>query len=393
VQVPFRLVAVLRPSVHGAVLAAVGVATVVFSASPFLIDEVADHYELGLSSAALISTAQLGGFGIASFGAGRTLAGRRHVFVIAALALVLANVLSALVPPLPVLVGLRVVAGLAMGVTSWMAWSMVFGHEGETSEVSMVGPMVGIVAAPVIAPVVQLGGISATYLMLSLWALVPLGLAWLLSVPEAPPVRVEPRRGAATVDGAGSIADGGRHRPVPAAFVILISLALFSAGGSSVWMFTAVFGEERGISITVLAWAYSANAVAGVISARWPSERGPAGLWVAATGGLALLVCAYPNATFQLVAMALWGFFFWMGLPAAFTLLAAKSRYPEERAGDAQAYLAAGRVLGPTLGGLTLDYGGATALGFVAAAVMIGAGLMLVVTARTGNKHTQVGVL
>ncbi|MDH5520309.1 MAG: MFS transporter, partial [Acidimicrobiia bacterium] len=148
-QVPFRLVAVLRPSVHGAVLAAVGVATVVFSASPFLIDEVADHYELGLSSAALISTAQLGGFGIASFGAGRTLAGRRHVFVIAALALVLANVLSALVPPLPVLVGLRVVAGLAMGVTSWMAWSMVFGHEGETSEVSMVGPMVGIVAAPV----------------------------------------------------------------------------------------------------------------------------------------------------------------------------------------------------------------------------------------------------
>lgn len=388
-QVPVRLVAVLRPNVHGAVLAAVGVATVVFSASPFLIDEVADHYKLGLSSAALISTAQLGGFGLASFGAGRTLAGRRHVFVGAGLALVFMNVLSALVPPFPILVGLRVGAGLAMGVTSWMAWSMVFGDEGETSEVSMVGPLVGIVAAPVIAPVVQLGGISATYLVLSLWAFVPLLLGYLLSVPEVPVIRAGTTRAA----GGQSIDGGARHRPVPAAFVILIGLAMFSAGGSSVWMFTAVFGEERGISITVLAWAYSANAVAGVVSARWRSERGPAGVWFAATGGLALLVCASSSATLQLLAMALWGFCFWMGLPAAFSLLAAKSRYPEERAGDAQAYLAAGRVLGPTIGGLTLDYGGAVALGLVAATIMIGAGLMLVVTARSGNKHTEIGVL
>lgn len=391
-QVPVRLVAVLRPNVHGAVLAAVGVATVVFSASPFLIDEVSDHYQLGLSSAALISTAQLGGFGLASFGSGRTLSGRRHVFVGAALALVLMNVLSALVPPFPILVALRAGAGVAMGVTSWMAWSMVFGDDGETSEVSMVGPLVGVVAAPVIAPVVQLGGISATYLMLSLWALVPLALAWLVSEPDLPPARII-STGAARGDDARSTVGGARHRPVPAAFVILISLALFSAGGSSVWMFTAVLGEERGISITVLAWAYSANAVAGVISARWPSERGPAGVWVAATGGLALLVCIYPSATFQLLAMALWGFCFWMGLPAAFSLLAAKSRYPEERAGDAQAYLAAGRVLGPTIGGVTLDYGGTTALGLVAATVMIGAGLMLVATARVGNKYTEVGVL
>ncbi len=390
-QVPVRLVTVLRPHVHGAVLAAVGVATVVFSASPFLIDEVADHYRLGLSSAALISTAQLGGFGLASFGAGRILAGRRHVFLLAALVLVAANLVSALVPPFPVLIGLRVSAGLAMGVTSWMAWALVFGDEAETSEVSMVGPMVGIVAAPIIAPVVELGGISATYLMLSGWAVLPLAAAWLLSMPEAPSARVA----ASTADGDGSSvrADKVRHRPVPAAFMILVGLALFSAGGSSVWMFTAVFGEERGISVNVLAWAYSANAVAGVVSARWPRDRGPAGVWFGGTGALALLVCGYPNPTAQLVAMTLWGFFFWMGLPAAFSLLAARSRYPEERAGDAQAYLAAGRVLGPTIGGLTLDYGGATVLGFVAAALMISAGLMLVVTAQAGNKHTEIGVL
>ena len=391
-QVPVRLVAVLRPQVHGAVLAAVGVATVVFSASPFLIDEVADHYDLGLSAAALISTAQLGGFGLASVGSARTLTGRRHVFLSSAAALIVANLLSALVPPFAVLVGLRMIAGLAMGVAAWMAWSLVFGDDQETSEVSMVGPLVGIVAAPIIAPVVQLGGISATYLMLSAWAAVPVLLALLLSVPQvaARSVAASGLDGSATVGTDRQV--NGRHRPVPAALVILVSLALFSAGGSSVWMFTAVFGEERGLSLTVLAWAYSANAVAGVVSARWSSDRGPAGVWVAATGGLALLVSVYANGTFQLVAMVMWGFFFWMGLPAAFSLLAARSRYPAERAGDAQAYLAAGRVLGPTIGGFTLDYGGPLALGLVAATVMIGAGLMLVVVARTGNKPAEFGV-
>ncbi len=389
-QVPVRLVAVLRPQVHAAVLSAVGVATVVFTASPFLIDEVADHYALGLTSAALISTGQLGGFGLASFGAGRILAGRNHVFVMASAALVAINLASALVPPFPVLVALRIGAGLAMGVTAWMAWSMVFGDDDDTSEVSMVGPLVGVVAAPVIAPVVQLGGIGAAYSMLAAWATLPLLLAWLLSAPDVPDARSAPRSRTANASGS---ARSVRHAPVPVALVILIGLALFSAGGSSVWMFTAVFAEERGLSITVLAWAYSANAVGGVISARWKGPRGPAGIWVAATGGLALVICLYANGTSQLAAMVLWGFCFWMGLPAAFSLLAAKSRYPGERAGDAQAYLAAGRVLGPTIGGFTLDQGGTTALGFVAATIMIGAGLMLVATARTGNKHPEFGVL
>ncbi len=72
-------------------------------------------------------------------------------------------------------------------------------------------------------------------------------------------------------------------------------------------------------------------------------------------------------------------------MPAAFWLLADRSRYPEERAGDAQAFLAAGRVLGPTVGGLTLEHAGATALGLLAATVMIGSGLVLVILARPAS--------
>ena len=51
------------------------------------------------------------------------------------------------------------------------------------------------------------------------------------------------------------------------------------------------------------------------------------------------------------IVLPIWGFSFWMAVPASFLLLAERSRYPDERAGDAQAVLAAGRVVGPLIGG------------------------------------------
>ena len=384
-QVPVRLVAVLRPQVHPAVLLAVGVSTVVFTASPFLIDDVADQYRLGLSVAALISTAQLAGFGLAAFGAGRWLAGRPGLFVISCLALVGFNLGSALIPPFAVLVALRFGAGAAMGVVSWMAWTMVFGEDSRTGEVSMVGPLVGIVAAPIIAPVATADGISGIYVLLALVAMLPLAIVAWRGQP-APPRAADQ----AFNHEAAAPVKRQRHRPVAVAMVILVCLALFSMGGSSVWMFTAVFGEERGLSVTTLAWAYSANAVTGTVGARWSGPRGPAGIWIAAVGCLALVVSTQANGAAQLLAMTFWGFCFWMGLPAAFRLLAARSAYPEERAGDAQAFLAAGRVLGPTVGGLTLEHAGAEALGFLAASIMIGAGLVLVVLSRPADARHSI---
>jgi len=396
VQVPVRLVAALRPNVHPAVLLAVGVATVVFTASPFLIDDVAEHYELGLTASSLISTGQLGGFGLASMAAGRVLAGRRHVFVTSSLLLVVLNLASAAVPPFWLLVLLRSLAGLAMGVTGWLAWALVFGDDDGTSDVSMMGPLVGIIAAPMIAPVVAIGGIAATYLLLAAVALLPPLAAGMLSAPRLPPAAVGDPDSGGGGDRAGSGPAGPvriRHRPVRAAMVLLLAMALFSLGGSSVWMFTAVLGEERGLSLTALAWAYSGNAVAGVIASRWPFDRGPAGAWMASTGVLAVIVSTQDVALLQLMAMVLWGFCFWMGMPGAFRLLAAKSRYPAERAGDAQGFLSGGRVIGPFVGGLTIEHFGAPSLGYLAAAIMIGSGLLTLYVARPEPTSTaaQVG--
>ena len=66
-----------------------------------------------------------------------------------------------------------------------------------------------------------------------------------------------------------------------------------------------------------------------------------------------------------------------MGVPATFALLAARSRFPEERAGDAQAVMAVGRVFGPLLGGALLASGSTTSLALVSAGVLVGAAAML----------------
>ncbi len=81
-------------------------------------------------------------------------------------------------------------------------------------------------------------------------------------------------------------------------------------------------------------------------------RRGPAGFWYLLTAGLAFLLPAVHVAPVFVFALVGWGFVFFMGMPAAFALLASRSRFPEERAGDAQAVMALGRVFGPLIGGV-----------------------------------------
>ena len=125
---------------------------------------------------------------------------------------------------------------------------------------------------------------------------------------------------------------------------------------------------------------FSGNALAGIPSARWTGRRGPAGLWFLATATCAIAIAASRSGVIFGLAMVGWGFVFFMGVPAAFHLLAERSSFPEERAGDAQAVMALGRVFGPILGGALLAAGSEVTLGFAAAGVMaIGSILLLYV--------------
>jgi DHA1 family inner membrane transport protein len=98
------------------------------------------------------------------------------------------------------------------------------------------------------------------------------------------------------------------------------------------------------------------------------------------TAVCALVIAVARSGPLFSIAIVGWGFVFFMGVPAAFTLLASRSNFPEERAGDAQAVMALGRVFGPLLGGALYATGSTGTLGLVAAAVMmVGSALLLYV--------------
>ena len=144
-----------------------------------------------------------------------------------------------------------------------------------------------------------------------------------------------------------------RHAPTRAARAILVALGAITLGGSSVFVYAAAIGEELdGLSPLAVSLLFSGNALASIPSARWTGRRGPAGVWFLVTALCALTIAVARSGTLFGIALVGWGFVFFMGIPAAFTLLAARSNFPEERAGDAQAVMALGRVFGPLLGGV-----------------------------------------
>lgn len=362
-QVPVRVLAAARPSVPAALLVAIASSTAVFTATPFLLSAVSEEYDVALSTAGWMSTAQLAGFVVASWIGGRFLRPIRSVFVTGTVIGIVANLGSAVAPTFEMLALLRFASGISLGFAAWIAWQAAFGDTEKTGDVAVVGPLVGVVMAPLIALVLESVGLSWLFVLLAVITATP--LIWLRQVPRLD--RLRPHR--------------TRHTPTRAARAILIALGAITLGGSSVFVYAAAIGEDLdGLSPLTVSLLFSGNALASIPSARWTGRRGPAGLWFLATAFCALAMAASRSGVVFGIALVGWGFVFFMGVPAAFTLLAERSNFPEERAGDAQAVMALGRVFGPILGGALIAAGSEVTLGLAAAAVMaLGSFLLLYV--------------
>jgi DHA1 family inner membrane transport protein len=361
--VPLRLLAAAKPTVPAALLTAIATSTAVFAATPFLLPSVADEFDVTVATAGLMSTAQLAGFVIASWVGGRFLRPVRRVFVVGAILGVLANLGSAVAPTFELLAAFRFVSGLSLGLAAWIAWQAAFGDAGRTGDVAVVGPLVGVLGSPMIAIVLESAGLRWLFVLLALVTAVPLAFA--RQVPRVD--RLRPHR--------------TRHAATRAAKAILVALCALTLGGSSVFVYAAAIGVELdGLSPVTVSLLFSGNALASIPSARWKGRRGPAGIWFLLTAVCALTIAVSRSSLWFSVAIVGWGFVFFMGVPAAFALLAGRSTFPEERAGDAQAVMALGRVFGPLLGGALSATGSTGTLGVVAASVMaIGATLLLYV--------------
>lgn len=359
-QLPVRVSLLLHPSVSVGILLATGLGTLVFVSTPFLFPLIAEEYGIGLGLAAFIGTFQLGGFVLGSWGAGRKLRPRRNVFIATVVLAVVVNLVSALLPIYPLLIVLRFLSGISMGVISWFGWVQVFGDESRMGEIAVIGPIVGIITSPIIALVANSGGASGVYLMLGVVAVLPLLFARHAGVDDAPAPATE------------------RHKAVVVARVLLASLGLFTMGGSAVFMFAVVIGKERlGLSAGEVAWVFSFNAACSALSAGRTGRRGVPGPWLAIAGFSAIALATASSVVVFTLAAGVWGFAFWMGIPGVFKILAERSEYPQERAGDAQAVMAVGRVFGPLAGGLLIESAGIPTLGFLGGGLMITVGVLV----------------
>lgn len=364
-QVPVKVLAALKPSVNPAVLAAVASSTIVFVATPFLLAGVADQRDISLGAVGWISTTQLLGFVVASWASGRFLTPSRTVFVVGTLLGVCANLASAVAPTLAALAGTRGISGLSLGLAAWFGWQEAFGDPEKTGDVAVVGPAVGVVGSPVISLIVESVGVDAVFVLLAAVTAVPLLLAHRVTRHPAP------------------IDRPGRHTPTRAARVILIALGLVTLGGSSVFVYAAAIGTNfNGLSPATVSLLFSCNALAGIPAARWRGARGPAGVWFLGTAVMAVLLTRVGHPVLFAIGLVGWGFWFFMAIPAAFNLLAARSAFPAERAGDAQAAMALGRVFGPLLGGALIAHGSTNTLGFCAAGTMTAAAVALLYVQR-----------
>ncbi len=365
-QVPVRLLNAARLQVPAPMLAAIAASTLVFIATPFLIPAIAEYYDVATGSVGWMSTAQLAGFVVASFGAGRFLRPSRAVFVAIGVLGCLANAASAAAPGLIVLTFTRAASGVALGLAAWFGWQAAFGDRGKTGDVAVVGPLVGVIGTPLISWLASTHGPDWVFGTLAVTSAIPLVFVTRVAVADDVP------------------RTRGRRKPATGpAKVILVALALITFGGSSVFVFAAAFGlESVGVSATTVSIVFTLNAVASIPAAKWPFNKGKAGVWYLATGTLALLLSVTAQPWIYVPALIAWGFCFFMGTPTSFTLLAERSRYPEERAGDAQAVMAIGRVFGPLMGGALYTGGTSWPLGLAAFGSMAFAATLLLAVDR-----------
>ena len=366
-QAPFRLLQTLRGSVELGLVLATGVATATFVATPLILPAVAERYDIGTGTAGLFSAAQLGLFVVGSWGAPRLVEPSRRLFVVALIALSGASAVSIVAPVFAVLVLARGVAGLALGVLTWLAYSQVFGDAERTGDIAVIGPLTGVVAAPLFGVALQVGDDRTVFAVLMVLALVPL-----LALPDF----VVPEGGASA-----------RNKAVPQALVLIVALALMTFGGAGVFVFLgAAAVEQYGMDPFVVSLVFSANAAAGIPSARWRGSRRWSGAWFLLPAVFAVVLGFADEPILFWIMVTTWGFCFWMAIPGIYTLLAERSRHPAERAGDAQAAMAAGRAFAPLAGGAVVSAGGFGALGVSGAAVMLVAAGAMIGVERAGRE-------
>jgi len=357
VSTPARAFGAFKPTASPGLLATSSAIAATFTATPFVIAESVERFDISIGAAALLSTAQVGGFTVAN------LVGNRRFTASARLArkslglFVAMNAASVFLPSFAGLVVARTLAGVAMGLLTWIAWADSATDGKRRGEIAAIGPLASAISAPILGVVTSFGDLRSIFAVLTVVAACGLLLPIHVAENEISKVR-NPIR-------------------TPGVRWVLISMAVVTGAGSAVFVFARVIAEDLGMSAFATSIALSINALAGIPAARFAGRRRLPGVWIAIMGGCALLLTQTSSTILYFVILALWGLCFWSAIPEVYSMLADRSVFPSDRVGDAQASMAFGRVIGPTAGAALVAGGSFTSVGIVAVILLVGAAICI----------------
>ena len=359
---PVRLWFALRSHPSAGLLAAAIAVAVLFAATPFILQPIADEYGVALGTAGLLSAAQVGGFALTAFVAGRTLHTHRRYLVAGSLVATVVNVASVFITGFEVLLVVRVVAGSAAGLLVWLAWANAMRTSGALRNVASAGPLSVLLAVPVLAALADAYGSDAVFLTIAAVSLPPAFLK---------------------AEFAGFRPERRRMSPSRTNVVLVVALGLFTMAGSALFVFGASIGRtDLGMHGAVVSGAYSLNAFTGLIAARRHATDRLTTVWVFGVAASAALVAFGSHPVLFVIGLGGWGFCFWTATPNILRAVAAWSLVPDERVGDAQSAMATGRAVGPAVAAALVADRGFAAVGIFAVAGLIVVGAIVEIVRR-----------
>ena len=355
-QTPTRIAYGGRSGAPVALIAATAAVTMMFAATPFLIPAIADRYGVSEGAVGAISIAQVGAFAVANFVLPRLFRPSGKILRYAAMVLLTLNILSIAPNWYPLLVAMRLVAGFAAGAMTWLTWTNAMKRKRSMSAVAATGPMVALLAAPLMA-VAASHGDQIVYAILAV-ATIPSAVFF------------------AAVTGrkrAKGVISGSRSNRV-----LLLALGALTFFGSALFINQAIVARDlHNLSPLATSLAFSLNAAGGLLGARLSTKHKFPGWFMASIGPAALITVVGPTYLFY-IGMAWWGFAFWMAVPGVLQMLVDRSLDASERAGDAQGLMAVGRAIGPAMGGYFVDANLLTGLAIISGVGISASGLTVV---------------
>lgn len=357
VGIPARAFGAIKPTASPGLLASSAAIAATFTATPFVIAATVTEFDVSLGAAALLSTAQVGGFTVSNLVGNRRFKASAALARSALVALVVVNVISIVLPNFWLLALARTVAGGAMGLLTWIAWADSATDGKRRGEIAAIGPLSAAIAAPLLGIAAAIGDLRWIFALLAIVSVVGLILPITVAENDIP----------------------SKRNPIqtPGVRLVLISMGVLTGAASAVFVFASVIAAGIGISAMATSIALSLNALAGIPAARFSGRRRLPGLWIAIIGGCALLLTQTSSPVLFFAILTIWGLSFWSAVPETFSMLADRSVFPSDRVGDAQAAMAFGRVLGPTVGGALVVGDSFTTVGIVAFVLLIGSAVTI----------------